>query len=195
MVPDDFHDFFIGAITVAGALVGLLFVAISVHPNGLADDTRVVMRVRATAALMAFLDPLFLSLVALLPGGAVGTTAVYVGSAGAVSMVTLLIAVLARRAGVPVGQLISTLALILGQGAIYVWQIVAGFRLDPSGPDAPGVRSLASAMVIFFVFGVFRAWEFVGGRRTGILGTVDELRHRPAPAGPDEDEKDEVSKS
>ncbi len=61
MVPENYHDFFLGSVTVAAALVGLLFVAISVHPGGLADDARVAMRVRATCALLAFLDALFVS--------------------------------------------------------------------------------------------------------------------------------------
>jgi hypothetical protein len=47
MVPDEYHDFFLGTVTVAAALVGLLFVAISVHPGRLGDDGAVGMRVRA----------------------------------------------------------------------------------------------------------------------------------------------------
>src|SRR6201999_1891787 len=83
MVPDDYHEFFLGSVTVAGALVGLLFVAISVRPGGISDgDEAVASRIRATSALVALLDALFLSLCALLPTKAIGGTAVGLGATG-----------------------------------------------------------------------------------------------------------------
>jgi hypothetical protein len=182
MVPDDYHDFFLGAVTVAAALVGLLFVAISVHPGGLADDARVAMRVRATCALLAFLAALFVSLVALMPDGRVGKAAVIIGVAGSLSMVTLLAAVLVRRKVLGRRALIPTLVLILGQAGVYIWQITGGIALDPHRDDLAGISEQALIIIVFFGFGVFRAWEYVGGPKTGILGTVDEIRHHPAPA-------------
>jgi hypothetical protein len=182
MVPDEYHDFFLGAITVAGALVGLLFVAISVNPGSLADDTRVAMRIRATSALLAFLDALFVSLVALLPHGAVGKAAMGIGAAGALSMVTLLAALLTRRRHLPRRELIHMTLLVVGQGVIYAWQVVGAAHLAYGGPVDSGINLQAVLIIVFFAFGVFRAWEYVGGARTGVIGTVDELRHRPAVA-------------
>ena len=69
MVPPSFHDFFSGCATIAGALIGLLFVAISVSPEKLTGDTaRTDHQVRAGAAFSALVNTMVIALVALLPG-------------------------------------------------------------------------------------------------------------------------------
>ncbi len=115
-----------------------------------------------------------------MPDGRVGKAAVIIGTAGTLSMVTLLAAVLVRRKVLLRRELLPMLVLILGQTGVYVWQITGGIALDPHREDLAGISHQAVAIIVLFGFGVFRAWEYVGGPRTGILGTVDEIRHRPA---------------
>ena len=179
MVPDEYHDFFLGTVTVAAALIGLLFVALSVNPGHLHDDARVAMRVRATSALLAFLDALFVSLVALMPHGSVGKAAMGIAIAGVVGMVTLLAAVVARRRVMRRLELLRSLILILGQGGVYTWQAVSAYHLAHGGSVERGISLQSTLIVVFFGFGVFRAWEYVGGPETGLLGAVEELRHHP----------------
>jgi hypothetical protein len=70
VVPVSFHDFFGGCASVAGALIGLLFVALSVSPEKLTgDDVRAEHQVRAGAAFSALVNTLVIALVALLPAG------------------------------------------------------------------------------------------------------------------------------
>src|SRR5437868_6585610 len=60
-----------------GALIGLLFVAVTIAPErALQADTRLEFRSRASAALLMFSNALFLSLAALVPGVTIGWWAI-----------------------------------------------------------------------------------------------------------------------
>ena len=79
MKPDSLTTFYEAAASVAGALIGLLFVAITVaqerthnRPNGTPQQ------IRAAAALTSFTNALAVSLFTLIEGQASGTPATVV---------------------------------------------------------------------------------------------------------------------
>ena len=81
-----YTQFFSGTATVAGALVGLLFVALSVAPERL-RGTRASIEHQAIAstAFTALVDALFISLIGLEPGGGLDFGAVILGALGLTS--------------------------------------------------------------------------------------------------------------
>jgi hypothetical protein len=174
VAPADYDDFFLGSVTLGGALVGLLFVAVSVNPGGIGERGAPAKRVQATTALAAFLSPLFISLVALLPAGNIGATAIALGSTGAFTMLSLLLIMLRRQHGVSIWPRISMIVLVAGQFAAYVIQIFLGAHLLGDRGAGGSLGSLTSLMVVFFAFGVVRTWEYVDGLPIGRWGAVRE---------------------
>ena len=174
MAPADYHDFFLGSVTMGGALVGLLFVAVSVNPGGIGERGAPAKRVQATSALAAFLSPLFISLVALLPASNIGATAIALGTTGAFTMLSLLLVTLRRHRDVSIWPRINMIVLIAGQFAAYVLQIVLGADLLSNPRGAGPLSPLTSLMIVFFAFGVTRTWEYVDGLPIGRWGTISQ---------------------
>jgi hypothetical protein len=69
MVPPDLANFFIASVSAGGALLGLLFVAVSIAPEQIVAS-RAPMERQAVAAstFTALVNAFFVSLGALIPG-------------------------------------------------------------------------------------------------------------------------------
>jgi hypothetical protein len=77
------HEFFAACASVAGALIGLLFVAISVAPERiLGPEASDVHGVRAAATLTAFTNALIVVLFGLIPGFNAGNAAFVIAIIG-----------------------------------------------------------------------------------------------------------------
>ena len=183
MVPDAYTAFFAAGAGVAGALIGLLFVAISVGAGATDPDGRLEFDVRAGRAFSALTDALVLSLFALIPGGNLGSTALVVAVLGIGTCVALGIMLL-RATGVV--RRTSQLAWLGVQGLLFVYQGILGARLMAHPHDQSSVRSLATLTVVFLLVGMARAWQLIGARDTGLLTVVRGVVHdrKAPPPGP-----------
>lgn len=177
MIPVSFHDFFGSCATVAGALIGLLFVAISVSPGKLTGrSAEAEHQVKAGAAFSALVNTLVIALVALLPGASFGPTVLTLAAAGLSSTAGLVIVLLReQKKRVNLGAVIM-LAALLG---LYGLQLANGLELG-SSPHSLGLISNQGGLVIgFFAFAIARAWALVGAQDSRLLSTVAGMTRHP----------------
>jgi hypothetical protein len=185
VVPDGIHDFFLGSAGVAGALIGLLFVAISVSAERLktTEAAGQVHRIRARGALTAFTNALAVSLFALIPDGSLGTTTLSVGAVGLVFVLASLLSLI-RLIRVHRARL-ATLrdgGFLVGMAIAFVVQIVSGINVMNQPGNIGPVETIAILVVIFFLIGISRAWELIGGPTIGITHEVIALARGEDPS-------------
>jgi hypothetical protein len=175
VVPENIHDFFVACASVAGALIGLLFVAISVAAERLArEEARAqIHRIRAAAALTAFINALAVSLFSLIPGHKIGPTAVAAASSGIVFVAAALLALI-RRHQLRRGTL-PDLVFLLGLLVTFVVQLINGAEVLAQPANYGAVYTISSMVVICFLIGIARAWELIGGPSIGITHEVTAL--------------------
>jgi hypothetical protein len=181
-----YADFFEGAATVAGALVGLLFVALSVSPERLRRDTAwLEHQAIASTAFTALIDALFISLIGLEPGrNGLGAGALIMGLLGLSSSGGLAIRLWRARnvthegGPAPSHRWPVLLGLIM---VVYLVQVVTSFG-NRSLVDREGLS--ATFVYIMFAVGIARSWELLGLNGGGLLDLLaHSVTHPHAGAG------------
>jgi uncharacterized membrane protein YuzA (DUF378 family) len=195
VVPTSYYDFFEACATVAGALIGLLFVAISVSPEKISGEhANAEHQVRAGAAFSALTNALIVALIALLPGQNLGVATISVGAVGLSSTIALAIVFYRNRQGkVRPGQFL----LLAVPHFLYALEIVNGIALQGPSRHPGDLGNQGGLMIGFFVFAIARAWELVGATGTNLVATVAGMayqatrREEPAAAPAQADDPDQ----
>jgi hypothetical protein len=160
MAPEliEWREFFVTTATVAGALVGLLFVAISVHLRLLSDERSEDLRHDARNILFSYLTAMTLSLFPLIPQA--------LATLGQEILVVFVFIVLFTARTVP--PLFRSSRVY---GPLNRWLRVAWFVAWAAGTLTAGlallagqiwpVPLLAASVIVLIVVSVVRTWDIV----------------------------------
>ena len=182
MVPAGFGPYFAACAGVAGALIGLLFVSVTLAPDRTVTSQAPAQNQEAAAnAFLVLTDAMFISLVALIPG--VGTGTVTLVMAVSAFTGTTMFAVNSYRHRHQ-QQLHSRWwvrrALTL---AALIAQVSLGLLLLMHPERADAVTWLALLVLAWFAIGLLRAWELLGGTGHHLADAVRMMRDRTGGSG------------
>jgi len=170
-----YHDFFTASATVAGALIGLLFVAISVTTGKISGPhASAEHQATAGAAFTALVNTLVFSLVALLPDGSLGVASACLAASGLASTVGLGVLLYRRGHREPIRRF-SQVVLLVPPLVLYGLQLANGVALARTPGDAGRIGSQGGLAIIFFVYAIARAWQLVGARDPGVMLSLTGL--------------------
>jgi uncharacterized membrane protein YecN with MAPEG domain len=174
VVSTSIRDFFTASASVAGALIGLLFVAISVASDRLAAEADGQLhRIRAVAALTAFTNSLTVSLFTLIPEQMIGGTSVAVAAVGLTFVMASLLSLIRLRQ--VRWSTVRDGVFLVGLVVTFVFQLIEGTDLLSHPDDSGAMDTIAILVVVCFLIGIARSWELIGGPSIGIAKEVTAL--------------------
>jgi hypothetical protein len=194
MVPAGFTNFFLAMAGADAALLGLLFVAVSISPErtfgrGAAPERQGVAGNAFTALIVAF----FISTSALLPGNNVGDTSVFTAGVGLFTSARLGIQLVRYhiqshsrtqphlRTQPLWLRLVRALVTVIGSLVLYGYLFAASVQLLRQPKDIHAVAAVATLVMVCCGLGLFRAWELLGGPRQGMMGWLNPLHDSDEP--------------
>ena len=153
------HDFNVALVTAAAGLLGLLFVALSIHIRALSDRRNDELRAVARTIFLAYVVALAFGFLALMPQslGALGVELIALNLAAAILFAS------AARSGLrPVG--------VGYDRRVTMIQFVAGFLLFAAAltgsigvavGESRALFLMAGLAVVSLLWGVFNTWELI----------------------------------
>jgi hypothetical protein len=185
MVTSEFQTFFLASVGASAALIGLLFVSVSIAPERVfGGQSDVARQAQALSAFTALTNIFFISLMSLIPEVLFG-------------LVVWIVCVPARcrrsrcsgtrASGARSESWCEDWSCSLFSAGIYAYEFTLGIQMWIRPTDKGALIGLLFVLIGAYAVGLGRAWELLGAPRTGfIAGAWDLLSaaRREPPAGP-----------
>ena len=189
MVPADYAGFFISSVGAAAALIGLLFVAVSIAPERIvARSAPPRTRASAISAFTGLTNAFFISLFAQIPHLNMSFPVIITGGISLASTFSTGFTLLTGPGSEE--SRTSNIIFTLANGGLYVSELaLVALPLWLHPTDAVPFFALSFILVGIYSTALARAWTLIAGGSTGVIGRMlDEMRlHAPA-AVPDNKE-------
>jgi hypothetical protein len=181
VIPSDFLTFFAASLTADGALIGLLFVAISIEPeHTFGEDAALERQLAANSAFSGLLNAFLVSMLALIPRLHVGWGIITIAILSLLNVGVHTIDKL-RRGQRAYGR---SLTYTIGGLAVYGLEILYSIQFIQRPSDVGAVYGLIFVLVAQYGFALVRSWTLLGAteRRSIIFVLIDIIRRRRARA-------------
>ena len=179
MVPEAFNNFFLASTGAAAALVGLLFVAISVAPEHIVQANAPIERqAMAASTFTALLNAFFISLGALIPVN-IGTLTLLMSALGLINSSFLAWNLLKERERWL--NVVRRVFLILVSFIIYGFEFYYAILILKEPNNVGNIYMLAGLLLGVYGIGLIRAWQLLGARRYGLWGWLSPLQELNEP--------------
>jgi hypothetical protein len=180
MVTAEFQPFFMASVGASAALIGLLFVSVSIAPErifGAQSDPR--RQAQALSAFSALANVFFISLSSLIPGIPIGLVVMAVAGASSIQLLGLLVRVRGwHRDWITA---IRGAILFVVSALVYGTELYVGLQLW-RGPSTAAMVGLLEVLLGAYGIGLGRAWQLLGAPRLGLLTyLLDYLERRELP--------------
>jgi hypothetical protein len=174
MIPADFTTFFAIMAGVGATLFGLIFVAITIRPELTRNDhSSLLTQFRVAGSYTALLNPLVISLFALVPKTTIGGITTAMSSIGLVTSVLMAITLVQVR--LRWTKKVLSALFILVSLVIYGYELDYAIGLVKAPQDVQSLYNLTSLLIVIYLYGIARAWDLVGARQFHILDVLTQF--------------------
>jgi hypothetical protein len=182
MVTPEYLPFFNASVAASAALIGLLFVSVSVAPERIFGPQAEPRRqAQALSAFSALANVFFISMSSLIPGVLIGIVVTAVAAASILQLLGLLARVGSFRA-----DLVTAIRggiLFVVSAMVYGTELYLGLLLW-TRPSTGALAGLLEVLLGAYAIGLGRAWQLLGAPRLGLVSLLLDFmegRLRPRP--------------